>query len=197
MEKEKQKAEEGKSPKSSSKKSPSTEKKSSSSTSPSSSSSKSKETKEEKETKSPSKSSRKKESSDEEKVPESPKDRILKSGWLEKKGVIRHNWTKRWMVLERKTEIRYYKNTFDSVPKGSIPLQNASVYSHVEKKGREMPGYFNLRVGQRDFLLRAPNGEEKVEWVKAIKANITMDEEKSESTRKLQKTPSFLGVVKQ
>jgi len=161
----------------------------------------------EKSPKSSSKSSSRKlkeEKEEETPIPASPKDRIVKQGWLEKKGVIRHNWTRRWMVLERKTEIRYYKNTFDSEPKGSIPLTNASVYSHVEKKGKEMPGYFNIRVGNRDFLLRAENGEEKAEWVKAIKSNVIVpkdDEPSSPSqdrkTPQLTKTPSFLGVVKQ
>jgi len=150
--------------------------------------------------KSPSKSRKLKESK-EETVPSSPKDRIVKSGWLEKKGVVRHNWTRRWMVLEKKNEIRYYKNTFDSEPKGSISLTNASVYSHVEKKGKEMPGYFNIRVGNRDYLLRAENGEVKAEWVKAIKANVVVPKEEEDNTTKknpsLTKTPSFLGVVKQ
>jgi len=131
--------------------------------------------------------------------PKSPKkvknEKIIKEGYLEKKGVIRHNWTRRWMVLEKNKEIRYYKTPQDAEPKGVIPLLNASLYTHVEKKQAEMVGYLNLRVGNRDFLLRAADDDDKQEWVKAIKSNIVLDE-KEESSRKLAKQSSFLGVVK-
>jgi len=130
------------------------------------------------------------------KSPKKPKnEKIVKEGYLEKKGVIRHNWTRRWMVLEKNKEIRYYKTPQDPEPKGVIPLLNASLYTHVEKKQAEMVGYLNLRVGNRDFLLRAADDDDKQEWVKAIKSNIVLDE-KEESSRKLAKQSSFLGVVK-
>jgi len=134
------------------------------------------------------------------KSPKKSKDKepkIVKQGWLEKKGVIRHNWTRRWMVLERKKEIRYYKSTEEPTPKGSISLEGASVYSHVEKKGKEMNNYFNIRIGNRDFLLRADTPEEKAEWVKVIKANVTVAEEEKKNPKELTKQNSYLGVVKQ
>jgi len=103
------------------------------------------------------------------------------------------------MVLERKKEIRYYKSSEDQIPKGAITLEGASVYSHVEKKAKEMGNYFNIRVGNRDFLLRADSIEEKAEWVKTIKANVVAveDEEKKKNPKELQKQNSYLGVVKQ
>jgi len=97
--------------------------------------------------------------------------------------------------LEKNKEIRYYKTPQDAEPKGVIPLLNASLYTHVEKKQAEMVGYLNLRIGNRDFLLRAADDDDKQEWVKAIKANIILDE-KEENSRKLAKQNSFLGVVK-
>jgi len=104
------------------------------------------------------------------------------------------------MVIEKNKEIRYYKNSGDKEAKGSMSLLNASVYSHVEKKGKEMSNYFNIRVGQRDFLMRASTAAEKTEWVKMIKANIVIDEAKKKVTSpKLAKGSSstLLGVVKQ
>jgi len=141
------------------------------------------------------KSKKKSSSADSPKSPKKTKNpNFVKEGFLEKKGVIRHNWTRRWMVLVKNKEIRYYKNPQDPEPKGVIPLLNASLYTHVEKKQAEMVGYLNLRVGNRDFLLRAADDDDKLEWVKAIKANIVLDE--SESSKKLTKQSSFLGVVK-
>jgi len=73
---------------------------------------------------------------------------------------------------------------------------NATLYAHVEKKGKEMDNYFNIRVANRDFLLRALSMEEKNDWVTAIKTNIVIDTKTPEPDRKLNKTSSFLGVVK-
>jgi len=162
------------------------------------------EAKEEKKEKSSKKKDLKASTSSTSSSPKSPKkekkekkSKIAKEGFLEKKGVIRHNWTNRYMILERKKEIRYYKTQQDlSSPKGVIPLENASVYSHVEKKGKEMSTYFNVRVGTRDYLLRASSAEEKASWVKAIKSNVFTTEEKDKKPE-LKKSNSYLGVVKQ
>jgi len=126
--------------------------------------------------------------------PNRPKDlNMVKEGYLEKKGVIRRNWTRRWMVLIKNKEIRLYKNEKDLLPKSVIPLKNASIYPHVHLKHVQMPVYFNLRVGNRDFLMRAVDLEEKKAWVKAIRANIVEDKD---NQMKVGKLTAFLGVVK-
>lgn len=38
-----------------------------------------------------------------------PKGQIVMEGWLEKKGAIRHNWLRRWFVLESKKSLIYYE----------------------------------------------------------------------------------------
>jgi len=67
------------------------------------------------------------------------------------------------------------------------------------KKGTEMSNYFNIRVGARDFLIRAENATEKADWVKTIKANIVKDDDAPNSPKnaKSKKSNSFLGVVKE
>jgi len=98
--------------------------------------------------------------------------------------------------LERNKEIRYYKEPTDTAAKGAISLINATLYAHVEKKGKEMDTYFNIRVANRDFLLRAATGDEKNEWVQAIKSNIVIDTNGQEDKKGMTKSSSFLGVVK-
>jgi len=130
---------------------------------------------------------------------------VVKEGFLEKKGVIRHNWLKRWFVLEKGEKyvtMKYYKTKLDvktGKAKGEFVLVNATLYAHVEKKGTEMPNYFNIRVGTRDFLIRAENATEKADWVKTIKASIVKDEDGPNSPKNLKakKSNSFLGVVKE
>jgi len=133
------------------------------------------------------------------------KKESIKEGFLEKKGVIRHNWLKRFFVLEKGDKypvMKYFKTEKDVAigkAKGEILLVNATLYAHVEKKGVEMPNYFNIRVGNRDFLIRAKDSTEKAEWVKTIKSNIVKDEEgpNSPNAAKVKKANSFLGVVKE
>jgi len=62
-----------------------------------------------------------------------------------------------------------------------------------------MSNYFNIRVGSRDFLIRAENATDKAEWVKTIKANIVKDDDAPNSPKhaKSKKSNSFLGVVKE
>jgi regulator of replication initiation timing len=38
-----------------------------------------------------------------------PTEQIVMEGWLEKKGAIRHNWLRRWFVLEAKKALIYYE----------------------------------------------------------------------------------------
>jgi len=120
---------------------------------------------------------------------------IVKEGWLEKKGVIRHNWTKRWMVMQG-NQIKYFQKENDAKgPRGSISLVNADLYPHVQKKKVDLPTYFNIRVNDRDFLIRASDMQSKEEWVAAIKKCIVKDVAVPEK-RTLVKKTSFLGVVK-
>jgi len=120
---------------------------------------------------------------------------ILKEGWLEKKGVIRHNWTKRWMILQG-NQIKYFQKENDPKgPRGSISLVNADLYPHVQKKKIDLPTYFNIRVNDRDFLIRATDIQSKEEWISAIKKHIVKDEGVPEKKTLVKKT-SFLGVVK-
>jgi len=105
---------------------------------------------------------------------------------------------------EKYTSVKYFKEQKDvktGKAKGEFELVNAVLYAHVEKKGTEMPNYFNIRVGSRDFLIRAKDAAEKAEWVKAIKSSIVKDEEATSSPGKngkqVKKSNSFLGVVKE
>lgn len=90
-------------------------------------------------------------------------------------------------LVQEKTKLR-----------GEITLVNATMYAHVEKRGQEMSNYFNIRVANRDYLIRAKDADEKADWVKAIKENIVKDDSAPAPAKRgiLGKSNSFLGVVK-
>jgi len=122
---------------------------------------------------------------------------FVKSGWLEKKGVIRHSWRRRWFILDT-NKITYYKSQ-DGHAQGSFSLINVVLYSHVEKKGHDMPLYFNIRTDGRDFLFRCESAEDKADWLQCIRRNIVKDQTMASPNigrSGLFKTHSFLGVVK-
>jgi len=135
-----------------------------------------------------------------EKSPKSPKKSKKKiedkSGFLEKKGAFRHNWLQRWFVLHD-GKLNYYKTKSDPQPKGTIPLTNVVIYPHVEKNGQELSNYFNIRVSNRDYLIRASTLEDKDSWVKAIKASSKVDSNAPKEKPKFFKQSSFMGVVKE
>lgn len=121
----------------------------------------------------------------------------LKEGWLEKKGVKRHSWMKRYFVL-KKGELHYFKDDKQPIAKGIVSLTNVTLYAHVEKKGEEMAQYFNIRTPTRDYLIRAADIDEKLEWIRAIKDQITKDKSSSPAPKRgVLKQHSFLGVVKE
>lgn len=120
---------------------------------------------------------------------------VVKGGWLEKKGAIRHNWLKRWFELDSNEKfLYYYDKKGDAQAKGVIPLTNATCYAHVEKKGVVKPLFFNIRTETRDFLIRAETPEEKGDWVKAIKSQCVKGTLSPEAKKHLQrKASSFIG----
>lgn len=81
----------------------------------------------------------------------------------------------------------------DNAIKGIIPLTNAIIYTHVEKKGKVKPLYFNIRILNRDFLLKTDSQSEKDAWVKAIKENIVKGD-LSEDAKKMIR-PGIIGVT--
>jgi hypothetical protein len=55
-------------------------------------------------------------------------------------------------------------------PKGTIHLSNAKVFGWVAKADEERPLSFNVRSNGEDFLLRAPDHEQKKQWVLSLNA---------------------------
>jgi len=128
-------------------------------------------------------------------IPQNASGGIIKEGFLEKKGAIRHNWRKRWFELDSTQKfLCYYVKKGDTQAKGVIPLTNATCYAHVEKKGSVKPLFFNIRTETRDFLIRAESPEEKVEWVKLIKTQCIKGQLSPEGKKHLaKKASSFIG----
>jgi len=93
----------------------------------------------------------------------SDSDEIAKQGWLSKQGGDQGKWRKRWFVLH-KNYLFYFKNADEEAPRGSIPLEHATVKSGAE-------GQFTIEhAGQFEYHLASDEGDDDAqEWVDAIK----------------------------
>ncbi|XP_071964011.1 cytohesin-1-like isoform X2 [Antedon mediterranea] len=116
-----------------------------------------------------------------------------REGWLMKQGGGRvRSWKRRWFILTDNC-LYYFEYTQDKEPRGIIPLENLDV-REVEDKGK--PHSFELFAADgRDVIkacktdtdgrvvegrhqiyrMSAGTAEDKLDWIKAIKASISRD----------------------
>lgn len=110
----------------------------------------------------------------------------------------RRNWQRRWFVLEVEAgELHYYRNESLSSYKGCVRLTyNSSIKipDTVHLRGRHRPAqheslnYFEIhdsvdlvgRPRRKPFALRAPSGEELVQWLRSLHGCLTMLREEEE-----------------
>lgn len=104
----------------------------------------------------------------------------------------RRNWQQRWFVLDVEAgELRYYKDATLARYKGCVRLTAESsikIPDTVHLRGRHRPtkdrslNYFEIhdtmdekgRARRRPFSLRAPSGEELVEWLRSLHSCLLM-----------------------
>lgn len=104
----------------------------------------------------------------------------------------RRNWQQRWFVLDIEAgELRYYKDATLARYKGCVRLTAESsikIPDTVHLRGRHRPtkdrslNYFEIhdamdekgRARQRPFSMRAPSGEELVEWLRSLHSCLLM-----------------------
>mmetsp|Transcript_5096 Transcript_5096/g.5549 ORF Transcript_5096/g.5549 Transcript_5096/m.5549 type:complete len:347 (-) Transcript_5096:73-1113(-) len=94
-------------------------------------------------------------------------DDVLYTGWVEKKGALRRNWTKRMLVL-KKHHLLYYADKNMRDEKGRIPLREIrKARFGLERKKRRM---FFVDATSRTYSILV-NGDEAAQlWVEKINA---------------------------
>ena len=93
--------------------------------------------------------------------------RVVKEGFLVKKGHFRTNWRTRWFQL-RRDRLSYYKNRTDMQPIDSIMLEGCLVHRPREELVRH-PHRFELKTSAgRSYFLEAASEAEVEAWTTAI-----------------------------
>jgi len=93
-----------------------------------------------------------------------------KVGWLEKRGKVRKNWTRRYFVL-KDNELKYYKSDKPTErSQGKIILDGCTVEIAPESKyGRKFCFELTAPLQNRIFVIVAENGTSLQEWMNAIR----------------------------
>jgi len=93
-------------------------------------------------------------------------------GWLKKKTELNNEWKRRWMILEKGGPLVYYEDCKCIRLVGVIYLVNARLLHSIARNGITDTLGFNIRVNERDFVLRAPSIKLKEKWCDCIARNI-------------------------
>uniref|UniRef100_A0A8D0GA34 Cytohesin-2 n=1 Tax=Sphenodon punctatus TaxID=8508 RepID=A0A8D0GA34_SPHPU len=116
-----------------------------------------------------------------------------REGWLLKLGGRVKTWKRRWFILTDNC-LYYFEYTTDKEPRGIIPLENLSIR---EVEDPRKPNCFELYIPNNKgqlikackteadgrvvegnhmvYRISAPTQEEKDEWIKSIKAAVSVD----------------------
>lgn len=110
---------------------------------------------------------------------------VIKQGFLQKRGHVRHNWKTRKFILCSQPAILFYcRPTKASVPVGHIKLENIEtktissedVSSEFEQGNRKLIAGFTflLRTCKgTKFILRAASEQDRMDWVQALQSVCT------------------------
>lgn len=95
--------------------------------------------------------------------------KIVYSGFVNKRGSKRKNWTRRLAVLHEHC-LQYFKSIEDAEPKGSIALDASTklVVTDGEWRSGEKIYGFTVTTGARTLTCRVPHLESRTRWVEAI-----------------------------
>ncbi|XP_048392285.1 pleckstrin isoform X1 [Stegostoma tigrinum] len=123
--------------------------------------------------------------------------KVIREGYLVKKGNIFNSWKAVWVVL-LEDGFEFYSKKVDGSPKGVIPLKGSSVTSPCMDYGKRMFVFKLHTTKNQDHYLQATHLEERDAWVKDIKRAIQCIEGGQKfarkSTRKSIKLPENINL---
>jgi hypothetical protein len=95
-------------------------------------------------------------------------EQVLKTGFMRKKGGLRHNWTERWFVLTT-SALSYFASRSDTQAKGRILLRDATL-GQVKDKGGDI--LLGLHFQGRTYVMQCKDNQSKAKWVESLSSAI-------------------------
>ena len=99
---------------------------------------------------------------------------VVKEGWMQKKGGILKNWSRRYFILNKQSLV-YFRQEQDN-PLGRIFLSDIV---RIEKEGIESKRdfVFLLHTKKRGICLQASSDADKEDWVRVIQETMVSEGE--------------------
>ncbi|KAL1918365.1 uncharacterized protein VTP21DRAFT_3025 [Calcarisporiella thermophila] len=120
-------------------------------------------------------------------------EKVLKSGYLLKKGEKRKTWKKRWFVL-RSTQLAYYKDEREYKLLRLLELDDIHNVEEVKLKHHE--NVFAIVTPSRTYYVRTDNKQDKELWIREINQAINeLKDEEDPIDDEQPLTVSNAGVV--
>lgn len=102
---------------------------------------------------------------------------VLKTGFMRKKGGLRHNWTERWFVLTT-SALSYFASRSDTQAKGRILLRDATL-GQVKDKGGDI--LLGLHFHGRTYVMQCKDNQSKAKWVESLSTAIEAAKQRAAS----------------
>jgi hypothetical protein len=98
-------------------------------------------------------------------------EQVLKTGFMRKKGGLRHNWTERWFVLTT-SALTYFASRSDTQAKGRIMLRDATLGQVKDKGAISVDMLLGVHFQGRTYVLECKDKASKAKWVEALSSAI-------------------------
>jgi hypothetical protein len=106
-------------------------------------------------------------------------DRIIKSGYVQKRTQKTKAWKPIFIVLRSNT-ISIYKNNKETKLRHQIHLQDLTAVAFLKDPKNKRQNVFGLFSPARNFHLQAPNAQDARSWVELIRKEARIEEEEEE-----------------
>lgn len=98
-------------------------------------------------------------------------EQVLKTGFMRKKGGLRHNWTERWFVLTT-SALTYFASRSDTQAKGRIMLRDATLGQVKDKGAISVDMLLGVHFQGRTYVLECKDKASKAKWVEVLSSAI-------------------------
>ena len=100
---------------------------------------------------------------------------ITRSGWLEKRGHVNTDWSKRWFVCVADRLLLYFPSEKDNRASGMLSLERVCSAQDISESDRQHP--FMLMAGDRELICNAASSALQIAWLEffVAKCHLTAD----------------------
>ncbi|MES1909775.1 MAG: hypothetical protein MHM6MM_002467 [Cercozoa sp. M6MM] len=94
--------------------------------------------------------------------------RVVKAGWLGKRGKLRRSWRRRWFELRDDVSLQFFSDATKSRLLGTLDLKNCRALTPAKDEQEAQPHVLHVCTTSREWILAADSEASLIEWRDAI-----------------------------